>query len=194
MWEVATGYCVKTFQGHREWVRKVRVSPDGVLIASCSNDQTIRVWIVASKECKCDLRDHEHVVEDVAWAPESAHPHIAEAAGLEGGKRGGAAGPYLVSASRDKTIRLWDCGTGMCLMTLVGHDNWVRGVLFHPGGKYIVSCSDDKTLRIWDYKNKRCAKTLMAHEHFATTLDFHRSTPFVITGSVDMTIKVWECR
>lgn len=45
--------------------------------------QTIRVWIVASKECKCDLRDHEHVVEDVAWAPESAHPHIAEAAGLE---------------------------------------------------------------------------------------------------------------
>lgn len=52
----------------------------------------------------------------------------------------------------------------------VGHDNWVRGVLFHPGGKYLVSCSDDKTLRIWDYKNKRCAKTLAAHEHFATTL------------------------
>ena len=38
---------------------------------------------------------------------------------MQGGKRGGAAGPYLVSASRDKTIRLWDCGTGMCLMTLV---------------------------------------------------------------------------
>lgn len=52
----------------------------------------------------------------------------------------------------------------------VGHDNWVRSVLFHPGGKYLVSCSDDKTLRIWDYKNKRCAKTLAAHEHFATTL------------------------
>lgn len=79
-------------------------------------------------------------------------------------------------------------------MTLVGHDNWVRGVMFHPGGKYLISCSDDKTLRIWDYKNKRCAKTLAAHEHFATTLDFHKSAPFVLTGSVDMTIKVWECR
>ena len=45
--------------------------------------QTIRVWVVATKECKCDLRDHEHVVEDVAWAPESANPFVAEAAGIE---------------------------------------------------------------------------------------------------------------
>ena len=52
----------------------------------------------------------------------------------------------------------------------VGHDNWVRGLLFHPGGKFIVSCADDKTLRIWDYKNKRCMKTLCAHEHFVTSL------------------------
>lgn len=52
----------------------------------------------------------------------------------------------------------------------VGHDNWVRGILFHPGGKFIVTCADDKTLRIWDYKNKRCMKTLSAHEHFVTSL------------------------
>ena len=52
----------------------------------------------------------------------------------------------------------------------VGHDNWVRGMLVHPGGKFIVSCADDKTLRIWDYKNKRCMKTLYAHEHFVTSL------------------------
>ncbi len=52
----------------------------------------------------------------------------------------------------------------------VGHDNWVRGIIVHPGGKFIVSCADDKTLRIWDYKNKRCMKTLSAHEHFVTSL------------------------
>lgn len=58
----------------------------------------------------------------------------------------------------------------VCCPVQVGHDNWVRGVLFHPGGKFIVSCADDKTLRIWDYKNKRCMKTLSAHEHFVTSL------------------------
>lgn len=118
-------------------------------------------------------------------------------------KKSGKPGPFLLSGSRDKTIKMWDVSTGMCLMTLVselggyanvlsdllcmclplyvysvlfgclvqvGHDNWVRGMLFHPGGKFIVSCADDKTLRIWDYKNKRCMKTLSAHEHFVTSL------------------------
>lgn len=55
-------------------------------------------------------------------------------------------------------------------MTLAGHDNWVRGVAFHPGGRYLLSASDDKTLRVWDIKNKRCLKTLYAHQHFATSL------------------------
>ncbi|KAG5836712.1 hypothetical protein ANANG_G00231480 [Anguilla anguilla] len=193
MWEVATGYCVKTFTGHREWVRMVRPNQDGSLLASSSNDQTVRVWAVASKECKAELREHEHVVECICWAPESAHPTILEATGSEV-KKSGKPGPFLLSGSRDKTIKMWDVSTGMCLMTLVGHDNWVRGVQVHPGGRLVLSCADDKTLRIWDYKNKRCMKTLCAHEHFVTSLDFHRSAPYVVTGSVDQTVKVWECR
>lgn len=39
--------------------------------------------MVASKECKCDFHDHEHVIEDINWAPESAHHVINEAAGME---------------------------------------------------------------------------------------------------------------
>jgi len=74
---------VKTFTGHREWVRMVRPNQDGSLIASCSNDQTVRVWVVGSKECKAELREHEHVVECIAWAPDSAHPTILEATGSE---------------------------------------------------------------------------------------------------------------
>lgn len=195
MWEVATGYCVKTYTGHREWVRSVRVSPDGSLLASCSNDQTIRVWIASTRECKSELRGHEHVVECIAWAPDVATTHVAEAAGMQIKKGDPVPGPFLVSGSRDKTIRLWDSSTSVCLMTLTGHDNWVRGLIFHPGGgKTIISCADDKTIRIWDYSNQRCAKTLDAHSHFVTTLDFHKTAPYVVSGSVDQTIKVWECR
>ncbi len=39
LWELATGYCIRTFAGHREWVRMVRVCNDGSLFASCSNDK-----------------------------------------------------------------------------------------------------------------------------------------------------------
>uniref|UniRef100_A0A0K0DJX2 WD_REPEATS_REGION domain-containing protein n=1 Tax=Angiostrongylus cantonensis TaxID=6313 RepID=A0A0K0DJX2_ANGCA len=41
LWEVASGYCVHTFRGHSEWVRMVRVSSDGLLFASASNDQVV---------------------------------------------------------------------------------------------------------------------------------------------------------
>ncbi|BFZ04715.1 hypothetical protein BsWGS_07754 [Bradybaena similaris] len=193
MWEVATGYCVKTYTGHRDWVRMVKVYQDGSLLASCSNDQTVRVWVTATKECKAELREHEHVVECIAWAPDSAQPAINEAAGSEvkGAKR---SGPFLISGSRDKTMKMWDVSVGLCLFTLAGHDNWIRGVVFHPGGKYILSAADDKTIRVWDIQNKRNHKVLQAHPHFVTSIDMHRNAPYVITGSVDQSVKVWECR
>ena len=46
-------------------------------------------------------------------------PYLFNFSLLQGAKRGGNPGPYLVSASRDKSIRMWDASTGMCLMTLV---------------------------------------------------------------------------
>ncbi|XP_065663899.1 lissencephaly-1 homolog isoform X2 [Hydra vulgaris] len=192
MWEVATGYCVKTFTGHREWVRCVKVSHDGTLIASCSNDQTVRIWIIATGECKLELSDHDHVVETVAWAPQKSAQYINETTGND--KSNFHSGSFLASGSRDKKIKVWDGNSGVCLFTLEGHDNWVREIMFHPGGKFLMSCSDDKTLRTWDIKNQRCVKTLVAHDHFCTTFDFHNSAPIAVTGSVDLTAKIWDCR
>jgi len=195
MWEVATGFCVRTYSGHREWVRMVRVSLDGSLLASSSNDQTVRIWMANGKDTKCELRDHDHVVECVSWAPEAAHQAINEAAAAADNKNSVThPGPFLASGSRDKTIRVWDVSTGLCLFTLTGHDNWVRGLSWHPGGKFLLSVSDDKTLRVWDIAHTRCHKRLEAHTHFVTSLDFHRNQPYVVTGSVDQTVKVWECR
>lgn len=108
------------------------------------------------------------MVECIAWAPESARASINAAAGAD--NKGAHEGPFLASGSRDKTIRVWDVGAGVCLFTLHGHDNWVRGIVFHPGGKFIVSVSDDKTLRVWDTRNKRAMKTLDAHLHFCTSV------------------------
>ena len=80
--------------------------------------QTVRVWAVATKECKAELREHEHVVECIAWAPESAAPYINEASGNDV-KKGQRSGPFLISGSRDKSIKVWDVSTSMCLFSLV---------------------------------------------------------------------------
>lgn len=224
VWEVSSGFCKKTLMGHNDWIKMVRVNKDGTLLATCSRDHTIIVWDVSnqtdllsatsntSNHIKCSLKDHDHTVECIAWAPESASNQVLEAIASPNSQRsvggekannvitnnnnssGSAIGPFLISGSRDKTIKVWDVSAGTCLFTLIGHDNWVRGVCWHPGGKYIISVSDDKTLRVWDIVNKRCFKTIEAHSHFCTSIDFHSKAPFVVTGSVDQSVKVWECR
>jgi len=102
-------------------------------------------------------------------------------------------GKYIASGSRDKTIKIFDTMTGSCIMTLEGHDNWVRDLCFHSDGKHIISVSDDKTVRIWNLRQRRCIRTINdAHQHFISCLDF-RNNHFA-TGSVDKTIKLWPLR
>jgi platelet-activating factor acetylhydrolase IB subunit alpha len=57
---------------------------------------------------------------------------------------------FIMTASRDKMIKLFTLQTGELLHTFMGHDNWVRCLSLHVNGRYLYSCSDDKTIRIWD--------------------------------------------
>eukprot|EP00041_Stephanoeca_diplocostata_P011088 m.179996 g.179996 ORF g.179996 m.179996 type:complete len:415 (-) comp18406_c0_seq1:218-1462(-) len=194
VWEVATGYNTKTLKGHDDWVRRAIVSPDdGKYIASCSNDQTVRLWSLDSGDCIHDLRQHTHVVEAIAWAPSASAAAINALAGTTDSEDP-RQGPFFISGARDKTIVLWDAGTGTALHSFTGHDSWVRCLVFHPGGKLILSGADDKTIRVWDIESKRCIKTLPAHNHFVNTIDIHPTAPVFVSGSVDMTSKIWECR
>jgi hypothetical protein len=61
-----------------------------------------------------------------------------------------------VSASWDKTLRVWDLDTGQCLRTLQGHSEGVNSVSVCPDGRRAVSASDDKTLRVWDLDTGQC--------------------------------------
>ncbi|KAJ3343043.1 protein with putative role during mitosis [Gonapodya sp. JEL0774] len=200
LWEVASGYGVKRLEGHGDWVRDAECSADGKLVVSCSNDQTIRIWDFATGECKADLRDHEHVVECAVFAPVAANPVLRELAGVKSPNGtdqpaidvSAPAAQFVVSGSRDKTIKLWDVMTMQCVHTFIGHDNWVRGLVFHPSGKFLVSVSDDKTLRVWDCRTGRCVKVIdPAHDHFVTCVAFAGGGSYVATGSVDQTLKVW---
>jgi platelet-activating factor acetylhydrolase IB subunit alpha len=105
------------------------------------------------------MREHEHVVESVAFAVTEAQEQVIEKALsnkiVAGGGQVGNAGAerrikFLLSGSRDRTVRMWEAHSGTMLMIFSSHDNWVRGVRFHPTGKYAVSVSEDKTLRLFD--------------------------------------------
>jgi hypothetical protein len=59
-------------------------------------------------------------------------------------------GKRIVTASSDKTARLWDAATGQPIgMPLAGHTDYVNGAAFSPDGKRIVTASADKTARLF---------------------------------------------
>lgn len=58
-------------------------------------------------------------------------------------------GRMLTSGGRDKTVRLWDAGTGQLLRTLEGHTHGVNSVAFSPDGRTLASGSGDATVRLW---------------------------------------------
>ncbi|KAJ5733908.1 Nuclear distribution protein nudF 1 [Penicillium malachiteum] len=170
IWDVTTGYCVKTLQGHAAWVRDVSPSPDGRFLFSAGDDQIPRLWDVSSGETKATFLGHDHYIECVAFAPSTSYPHLAPLAGLKKPPPASSSAEFVASGGRDKTIRLWDA-RGNLIKTLVGHDNWVRGLVFHPGGKYLLSVADDKTLRCWDLTQEcKCVRTIDAHDHFVSSI------------------------
>jgi WD40 repeat protein len=59
----------------------------------------------------------------------------------------------VISASTDKTLRLWDLETGHLQRTFCGHFDSVDGVALTPDGRRVVSGSRDKTLKVWDLES-----------------------------------------
>lgn len=59
-------------------------------------------------------------------------------------------GRYAVSASYDRTLRVWDLETGREIRTLQGHSSAVNGVAITADGRYALSASDDNALKVWD--------------------------------------------
>ena len=61
----------------------------------------------------------------------------------------------IVSASYDKTLKVWSLASGECLQTLSGHSDWVYAVAVLDADR-IVSGSRDKTLKVWSLASGEC--------------------------------------
>jgi WD40 repeat protein len=102
-------------------------------------------------------------------------------------------GQYIVSGSRDGTVRLWN-QQGQPISELRGHENDVTSVAFSPDGQYIVSGSRDRTVRLWDKQGYRIGEPFKGHENDVTSVAFSPDGQYIVSGSRDRTVRLWDIR
>ena len=101
-------------------------------------------------------------------------------------------GDWLLTASDDGTVKVWNARNGVELSEYKGHENWVWGADFSPDGKYIVSASRDKNAHIWSTRNAREKMRLVGHTASVYDADWHPNGEMVATAGGDHMVIIWN--
>jgi platelet-activating factor acetylhydrolase IB subunit alpha len=190
VWQLKTGACTQTLRPHEHVVDCLAFSnaaADAVLLAHAnSSSSTVRILILFDSSIHLSHNCYH-------W-----RRYQAPAASIAAPAAVGVGGQFIATGSRDKSIRITRVDSGAVVMTLTGHDNWVRGVLFHAGGRYLLSCSDDKSIRVWDLsKQGRCVRRYdNAHPMFVTAIEMSvggKNAAALLSVGADSSLRVWSC-
>ena len=163
--------CLRTFEGHLQYVESVFLSADGRYALSGSRDKTLKLWEVASGQCLRTFEGHTDSVTSVFLS---------------------ADGCYALSGSTDHTLRLWEVSSGHCLRTFEGHTNAVTSVFLSADGRYALSGSTDHTLRLWEVSSGHCLRTFEGHTNAVTSVFLSADGRYALSGSWDQTLRLWE--
>ncbi|KAF3424167.1 hypothetical protein E2986_07150 [Frieseomelitta varia] len=153
-WDIYTQTPQYTCEGHKHWVLCISWSPCGTKLASACKNGTILLWNPKTgKQIGKAMLGHKMWVTSLCWEPYHKNPEC----------------QYLVSASKDNDLRIWDTVRSQTVRTLSGHTRSVTCVKWGGCG-LIYSASQDRTIKVWRADDGILCRTLEGHAHWVNTL------------------------
>ena len=171
IWRQINDRSIRTFTGHTKSVGSVAISPDGRTALSGSDDNTLKLWDLATGKELRTFTGHTRWVRSVALSPD---------------------GRTALSGSDHNTLKLWELATGKELRTFTGHTRWVRSVVLSPDGRTALSGSDDNTLKLWDLATGKELRTFTGHTDWVRSVALSPDGRTVLSGSDDKALKLWD--
>lgn len=158
-------------RAHEKDINIVSVAPNDSLVATGSQDKTVKIWKATDLSLVATLTGHRRGVWDCQFSP---HDRI------------------LATGSGDRTIKLWSLGDFGCVRTFQGHVASVLRVRFLHGGLQMVSSGADGLLKVWTIRNNECETTMDGHSDKVWALDLAQEGKQLISGGADSKIIMWN--
>ncbi|MEW4488784.1 protein kinase [Thalassoglobus sp. JC818] len=176
VWDTKSVSTIKTFRGHFGEVRAVDVSSDGRTIFSGAKDSRAVAWNIDQyEEIRVlngrSLSGHSDAILNVAYDPE---------------------GSRIVTASRDRTGRIWNAHTGELELTLAeGHQFLTSNAVFLPDGRILATAAADDTVRLWDVATGAQILEIPKTGQSAV-IGISFDGKWLLTGSNDQSTQLWR--
>jgi WD40 repeat protein len=163
---------------HSGAVRSVAFHSSAPLLATGSEDGTVKLWDTNTQECVATLVGHHRQVVSVAFHPTA---------------------DILMSGSWDNDVKLWDTNTYMCLSTRTVQNYGVSCVAFHPSKPFIVTSGFRDFPKLWQLSPDYTTLTLLnekwrsnGESHPSVNcVAFHPSEPFIVTAGSNSKATLW---
>ena len=181
LWNVDSGECEYTLEGHMSGVTSVCFSADDTKIISgggnCSVkmwgkkecvDSSVKVWDIKEIECVRSFKKHTKSIESVRFSPNAL---------------------TILSGSCDGTMKLYDVSQRKVIHSFEGHSGPIYSVCFNRDGSRAFSGSKDGTMKIWNTRTGACIRTFEAGGAVHSVCF---SSKGVLTGDSNGKIKLWR--